>query len=184
MKKLAFLFSFFALSFAVIAQDDPKTLHQTARGFMAQADWDNAILVLNRLLQADKNNLEYNKDMVQCYYFKRDYEKAVEGVKTIVNRDDADVMTFQLAGNVYKALEDPKECEKVYKAGLKNFRRAALFIVSMVNYYGKRKTTAQLIFGKKELKLIRLSAAIITMQLFIIFIPKTKYGVLSMAKFL
>jgi lipopolysaccharide biosynthesis regulator YciM len=81
MKKLAFIFSFFALSFAVIAQDDPKTMHQTARGFMAQADWDNAILVLNRLLQTDKNNLEYNKDMIQCYYFKRDYEKAVEGVK-------------------------------------------------------------------------------------------------------
>ena len=80
MKKLVFLFSFFALSFAVFAQDDPKTMHQTARSFMAQGDWDNAILVLNRLLQADKNNLEYNKDMVQCYYFKRDYEKAVEGV--------------------------------------------------------------------------------------------------------
>ena len=76
MKKLIFLFSFFTLSFAVIAQDDPKTLHQTARGFMTQADWDNAILVLNRLLQADKNNLEYNKDLIQCYYFKRDFEKA------------------------------------------------------------------------------------------------------------
>jgi tetratricopeptide (TPR) repeat protein len=124
MKKLIFLFSFFAFSFAAIAQDDPKTLHQTARGFMAQADWDNAILVLNRLLQADKNNLEYNKDMIQCYYFKRDYEKAVEGVKTIINRDDADVMTFQLAGNVYKAIEDPKECEKVYKAGLKKFPKS------------------------------------------------------------
>ena len=37
MKKLVFLFSLFALSFALIAQDDPKTLHQTARGFMAQA---------------------------------------------------------------------------------------------------------------------------------------------------
>ena len=118
MKKLIFLFSFFALSFGVIAQDDPATLHQTARGFMAQADWDNAILVLNRLLQTDKNNLEYNKDIIQCFYFKRDYEKAVEGVKTIVNRDDADVMTFQIAGNIYKALEDPKGCEKVYKAGI------------------------------------------------------------------
>ena len=124
MKKFVFLFSFFAFSVAIVAQDDPKTLHQTVRGFMAQADWDNAIIVLNRLLQQDKNNLEYNKDMVQCYYFKRDYEKAVEGVKAIVSRDDADVMTFQIAGNVYKALEDPKECEKVYKAGLKKFPKS------------------------------------------------------------
>jgi tetratricopeptide (TPR) repeat protein len=124
MKKLIFLFSLVTLVFVSNAQDDPKTLHQTARSFMVQADWDNAILVLNRLLQADKNNLEYNKDLIQCFYFKRDYEKAVEGVKTIVNRDDADVMTFQVAGNVYKALEDPKECEKVYKAGLKKFPKS------------------------------------------------------------
>ena len=91
---------------------------------MAQGDLDNAILVLNRLLQADKNNLEYNKDMIQCYYYKRDYEKAVEGVKTIISRDDADVMSFQLAGNVYKALEDVKESEKTYKAGIKKFPKS------------------------------------------------------------
>jgi tetratricopeptide (TPR) repeat protein len=124
MKKFIFLISLLSSSFVVFAQDDPKTLHQTARNFMAQADWDNAILVLNRLLATDKNNLDYNKDMIQCNYYKKDFEKAVEGVKAIVNRDDADVMTFQLAGNVYKAIEDPKECEKVYKAGLKKFPKS------------------------------------------------------------
>src|SRR6478735_2884554 len=133
MKKLFFLLSFFALSFGVIAQDDPKVLHHTARDFMAQGDWDNAILVLNRLIQTDKNNLEYNKDIIQCFYFKRDYEKAVEGVKTIVNRDDADVMTFQIAGNIYKALEDPKGCEKVYKAGIKKFPKSG----SLYSEYGE-----------------------------------------------
>ncbi|HJW31214.1 MAG TPA: hypothetical protein VJ508_18430, partial [Saprospiraceae bacterium] len=65
MKKLTFLFLFFAFTIVASAQDDPKTLQQTARGFMAQGDWDNAILVLNRLLQADKNNLDYSKDIVQ-----------------------------------------------------------------------------------------------------------------------
>jgi hypothetical protein len=64
MKKLAFLFSILSLSFGVFAQDDPKALHQTARGFMAQADWDNAILVLNRLLTIDKNNLDYKSSTV------------------------------------------------------------------------------------------------------------------------
>ena len=64
------------------------------------------------------------KTWFNAYYFKRDFEKAVEGVKKIVNRDDADVMTFQIAGNVYKALEDPKECEKIYKAGIKKFPKS------------------------------------------------------------
>lgn len=105
-------------------QDDPKTLQQTARTFMMQGDYNNAILVLNRALQQDKDNLEFQKDMIQCYYLKRDYDKALEGVKNIIDRDDADVMTFQLAGNVYKALEEPKDCERIYRQGLKKFPRS------------------------------------------------------------
>ncbi len=68
--------------------------------------------------------MDYKKDLIQCYYYKRDYEKAIEGIKTVINRDDADVMIFQLAGNIYKAIEDPKECEKIYKQGIKKFPRS------------------------------------------------------------
>ena len=121
-------------------------MHQTARGYMTQGDWGNAILVLNRLLAVDKNNLEYNKDMIQCYYYQKEFEKAVEGIKTIINRDDADVMTFQLAGNVYKAIEDPKECEKVYKAGLKKFPRSG----PIYSEYG------ELLWAKKDYSAIDL----------------------------
>src|SRR5690606_14029143 len=64
------------------------------------------------------------KDLVLSLYLKRDYAKALEGVKSLVNRDDADEVCFQLAGNVYKALENPKECEKVYKKGLKKFPKS------------------------------------------------------------
>jgi len=42
----------------------------------------------------------------------------------LLDRDDADVVTFQIGGNVYKALEEPKECEKVYKKGLKKFPKS------------------------------------------------------------
>ncbi|NJO25896.1 MAG: hypothetical protein HC867_09285 [Bacteroidia bacterium] len=36
-------------------------LQQTAKTFMLQGDFDNAIVVLNRALQQDKNNLELEK---------------------------------------------------------------------------------------------------------------------------
>jgi Tfp pilus assembly protein PilF len=104
--------------------EDPKTLHETARNFMRTGDFNNAVIVLNRALQLDKNNLEMQKDLVMSYYYKRDYAKAMEGVKVLVDRDDADEMTFQIAGNVYKALELPKDCEKAYKKGLKKFPRS------------------------------------------------------------
>ena len=103
---------------------DVKTMQETGRNFMRSGDYDNAIIVFTRALQQDKNNLELQKDLVQSYYLKRDYEKALDGVKVLIDRDDADVMTFQIAGNVYKALEEVKDCEKVYKKGLKKFPRS------------------------------------------------------------
>lgn len=124
MKKyLSFVFASF-ITLAVSAQEDVKTLRETARTFMMSGDYNNAILVLNRAAQMDKNNLEIQKDLIQNYYLKQDFSKALEGVKTIVDRDDADVMTYQIAGNVYKALEEIKDCEKMYKKALKKFPKS------------------------------------------------------------
>lgn len=125
MKKFLLLILTLSVSFFAIAQpEDPKKLHETARTFMFSGDFDNAIIVLTRALQQDKDNLEMQKDLVMSYYLKRDYTKALEGVKSLIDRDDADVTTFQIAGNVYKALEEVKECDKLYKKGLKKFPRS------------------------------------------------------------
>jgi Tfp pilus assembly protein PilF len=123
MKKyLLFFCSIFLVCLSVLGQtDDPKTLHENAKTFMKQGDFDNAIVVLTRALQLDKNNLEILKDLAISYYYRRDYEKALNEVKILLDRDDADVVSYQISGNVYKALEEAKECEKVYKEGLKKF---------------------------------------------------------------
>ncbi len=112
------------ITLAVSAQEDPKTLHETAKTFMRSGDFDNAIIVLNRALQSDNKNLELQKDLVMSYYLKRDYEKALVGVEALVDRDDADVVTYQIAGNVYKALEQVKDCDKLYKKALKKFPKS------------------------------------------------------------
>lgn len=125
MKKVfpLFILSFFSLA-AFAQTEDAKTLHETAKSFMRSGDFDNAVIVLTRALGQDKKNLELQKDLVMSYYLKRDYAKALEGVKTLIERDDADVVVYQLAGNVYKALEEARECEKVYKKGLKKFPKS------------------------------------------------------------
>ncbi len=125
MRKYFFLVLILTASFIVQAQpEDAKTLHETAKTFMRTGDFDNAIIILTRALQQDKDNLEMQKDLVMSYYLKRDYQKALTGVKAMIDREDADVVTFQIAGNVYKALEEVKDCEKVYKKGLKKFPRS------------------------------------------------------------
>ncbi len=146
MKKYFLTFcSLLVLSVAVIAQsDDPKTLHENARTFMRQGDFDNAIVILTHALQTDKNNLEMLKDLTMSYYYKRDYEKALEQVKLLLDHDNADVVTYQIAGNVYKALEEVKEGEKIYKTGLRKFPNSG----ALYSEYG------ELLWAKKDFSAI------------------------------
>jgi tetratricopeptide (TPR) repeat protein len=137
--KYIFLFATLCLSIASFAQDDVKTMHETAKTYMRSGDFDNAIIVLTRALAKDKNSLEMQKDLVMCYYLKRDYTKALEGAETLIDRADADVVTYQIAGNVYKALEEVKDCEKMYKKALKKFPKSG----PLLSEYGELLWAAQ-----------------------------------------
>ena len=121
-KFVLFFIAFLVFTQVGMAQStDTKTAIETARSFMNRGDNDNAILVLTRALQQDNKSLELQKNIALAYYLKKDYGKAMEQIKPMVDRADADVMTFQIAGNIYKAVEELKECEKMYKKGLKLF---------------------------------------------------------------
>jgi Tfp pilus assembly protein PilF len=146
MKKYFFFFcTVILLSISSVAQsEDAKTLHENAKTFMRQGDFNNAIIILTRALQMDKNNLEMQKDLVMSYYYKSDYEKALDGVKVLMDREDADVVSYQIAGNVYKALEEVKECDKVYKRGLKKFPNSG----PLYSEYG------ELLWAKKDFSAI------------------------------
>ncbi len=49
----------------------------------------------------------------------QDHTKLGDIEEVLIDRDDVDVMSFQIAGNVYKALEDAKEAGKMYRKALK-----------------------------------------------------------------
>jgi Tfp pilus assembly protein PilF len=124
MKKILLLFTLFSLAITSFSQDDVKTMHENAKAFMRSGDFDNAAIVLTRALQKEPKSLELQKDLVMSYYMKRDYTKALEGAEALIDRDDADVIVYQIAGNVYKALEEVKDCEKMYKKGIKKFPKS------------------------------------------------------------
>lgn len=125
MKKLFSLLAFLIITVNLAAQvPDSKELHENAKSLMKQGDYANAILILNRCLQSDPQNLEMGKDLALNYYFQKDNTKALEVIKPLMERDDADDQCFQVAGNIYKALAMPDECEKVYKKGLKKFPKS------------------------------------------------------------
>lgn len=96
-------------------------MQETARAFMRSGDFENAILVLNRALTTDKGNKELQKDLLLAHYYKRDYAKALDIAESLIDGDDVDVVSYQLAGNVYKALENVKEANRMYRRALKKF---------------------------------------------------------------
>ena len=122
MKKLL-LPLLFTLSLHICAAQTQNAaeLHETAKVFMRQGDYANAILVLNRSIQLEPRNISMAKDLALSYYFQKDNNKALEIIKPVLERDDADDQCFQIAGNIYKQLDMLKECEKLYKKGIKKF---------------------------------------------------------------
>lgn len=118
MKKIFLSLLGISMSVLVFAQDSPL---ETAQAFMRSGDFDNAILVLNNAIKQDNKNLELKKNLVLAYTYKRDFAKALEVAKPLVEDNDADEQTYQVAGNVYRALALYKDGEKMYKKALKKF---------------------------------------------------------------
>lgn len=122
MKKWMLIFLLLVNAHLLQAQEpDAPQLHETARQFMRSGDWSNAILVLNKALSKEPGNITYLKDLALTYYYQRDFAKAKETIKSLLDREDADEQTFQIAGNVYKALEELKECDRMYKKALRKY---------------------------------------------------------------
>lgn len=99
----------------------PKELHETAKTFMRTGDHANAIIVLNRALQQEPENLQMSKDLALSYYFQRDNSNAQKTINSVIDRDDSDDQTYQIAGLIYKQGSMVKDAEKMYRKALKKF---------------------------------------------------------------
>ncbi|GAB4093002.1 tetratricopeptide repeat protein [Flaviaesturariibacter terrae] len=110
-----------SLSLAGAAQDTPI---ETARTFLRSGDYDNAVLVLSRALQSDRNNFALQKELSLALYYKRDYKKALDVVDVMLDHPEVDVQAYQIAGNVYKELERVKDAEKMYRSALRKFPKS------------------------------------------------------------
>jgi len=130
MKKIFLPLFGVVASIAVMAQDTPL---ETARSFMRTGDFDNAILVLNNGLKQDPRNTDLKRDLVLAYTYKRDFSKALEIVKPMLEEDNVDEQTYQVAGNVYRALALYKDGEKMFKKALKKYPNSGV----LYNEYGE-----------------------------------------------
>jgi tetratricopeptide (TPR) repeat protein len=120
-------------------QPDSTSPEGKAKIFLRQGDYTNAIMLLNRAAASNPTDLGIQKDLAYAYYMKRDFVKGLEVAKPIVKRNDADVQSFQILGMMLKAVEERKECEKMYKEGLRRFPNSGV----LYNEYGEMLWTKE-----------------------------------------
>ncbi|MGN6616860.1 MAG: tetratricopeptide repeat protein [Ilyomonas sp.] len=121
MKKFCLVTLFLLFGVVSFSQQNADTLRETARMFMQQGDLDNAILVLNKAAELKPEDVAILRDQAYANYLRRDYAKAIEIGKVLIEKPGADVQSFQILGMVYKAIADYKEADKLYKKALKKF---------------------------------------------------------------
>lgn len=121
MIRARFLVLSMVFGLTATAQQTVQQLRETAMAFQRQSDYSNTMMVLAKALELDPSNLTLQKDVALTYYLSGDFRRAAERVLPLTEREDADVQVFQIAGNIFKAQESYKQCDKIYKKGLKKF---------------------------------------------------------------
>ena len=90
MKKITIYFILlFCTAVTVVKAQSAKELHETAKSFMQQGDYSNAILVLNKAAALDPSDLDITKD------------------SDPINRLH-ELYASRIAGNIFKYVSNPK----------------------------------------------------------------------------
>ncbi|HRQ51687.1 MAG TPA: hypothetical protein PLR74_14170 [Agriterribacter sp.] len=121
MKKLTLILAYSLFAITAFPQQHADTLQQTGRNYMRNGDWGNAIIAFSRALQQKPGDISLLNDSSYTYFLQRDFVKALETIKPVVQGNQADVQSFQIAGTIYRAIEELKEGAKIYARGLKKF---------------------------------------------------------------
>ena len=139
MKKLFLFFTLFSGFTAITQSQDVKELQENAKAYTRQGDYDNAAILLIKALEQSPSDLGIAKDLALNYYYKKENTKALETITPLLNRPDVDDQSFQIAGNIYKALEKQKDAEALYKKALKKFNKSG----ALYNEYGELLSSMQ-----------------------------------------
>jgi len=147
MKKFFLLVITLCLAALTYAQQSVESIRKQASAAAQQQNFDDAIQLLEQGLQQYPDNPDLLKDEAYIAYLGRDYKRALQMGKTITERDDADIQSFQILGLTYKAIANYKDADKLYKAGLKKFPQSGVLYSEygdmLMQYDNKRGAIVQ-----------------------------------------
>lgn len=145
MKKTIILFVFVSTHLVCFSQDREK-LYEIAKNYLKEGDYANAEMLLSKVYDADTLNKEVRRDLSVCYYSQNDFDKALNLVRPIIENETADELYYVLASNIYKAIGENKEQEKILKSGLKKYSSSGELNNELGNLLNKQNNKEAITF--------------------------------------
>ena len=65
--------------------------------------------------------MEYKKDLALSYYMQGDFNKSMAVIRPVVESNQADIQSYQILGMVYKAVNENRDAERMYRAAIRKF---------------------------------------------------------------
>ncbi len=117
----------------IVFGQSAEELHKTAKGLLREGDYDNAILVLTKIID---NNPQYtlaNNDLMYANFLKRDFSKAIELGKLYTSLPSVNEQTFQILGMCYKEIALYKEATTMYKTAMAKYPSSGMLYNEMAD---------------------------------------------------
>ncbi len=110
---------------------DINELRENAKAFMRSGDYANATMILNRCYQQTPEDISVIKDLSLSYFYQKDYTKAIEALKPNLDKDFTDDQCYQIAGMIYRAMDQSEACIGLFKKGLDKFPESGAMYFEM-----------------------------------------------------
>lgn len=142
MKKYFLLSAALLVITIVHAQETKEQMRNKAASFFQQGNFDAAIQILDAALLTYPNDVDLMKVEVYYCYQNRDYTKALDVGKSLLQQPGADEQAYQVVGMNYKAIADYKSADKMYKEGLKKFPASGVLYSEYGDMFASDKNEA------------------------------------------
>ena len=112
---------------------------------MNEGRFDSAAWYLDKAIAVSPADILLLEDQLYLEYLRRDFAKAIQLGKSLAQRPDASVKTFQLIGMTHKEILDYKEAKKVYELALSRFPNSGLLYTELGDLYALQKKKSEAI---------------------------------------
>ena len=122
--------------------EETRDLYASAKKYLHAADYANAIMVFNQVIQLEPDNLIYRKELAKAYYQYGDLAKAERMIVPLLKQDEADEETFQLATKILAGMKKDEDAKDAINKGIQRYPNAGVLYLEKGNLLTDQKKFA------------------------------------------